>query len=72
LTKEGPGGVFRPQNLTCTLNYKTSDPETIGETLNKRGETPDSGGNDGREVKRGTTDEIIDVQINSAFFAPLR
>jgi hypothetical protein len=38
---------------------------TIGENLNKGGETPDLEGKDGREVKQGSTDEVIDVQINS-------
>jgi hypothetical protein len=46
--------------LYFTFNYVTSDPETIGGTLIKAGETPDSEGNDGREVKQSTTDEVID------------
>jgi hypothetical protein len=33
---------------------------TIGENLNKGGETPDLEGSGGREVKQSTTDEVID------------
>jgi len=59
--QRGLGGFFfGPQNLTFTLNYETSDPETIGETLKKGGETSDFEGSDGREVKQSTTDEVID------------
>ena len=61
LLQRGLGGFFfGPQNLTCALYYETSDPETIGEILNKGDKKPDLEESDGREVKQSTTDEVID------------